>query len=352
MMGWFCHSSYRQAQACRVIVTATFAFLLSLGQSAETINGSDTPTVLESDGVAAQNYSRQRNIEFAAASSHRLWIWEVRRGANRLWIAGCLHLGTEFESHAFHAYLPYYNRATAIYFEVMPGSWESPDVGTLFGHRGFAPDRRSLASRISPESWREIQKVLRYDQILLNRIKPMEPWYASLTVSREGYRRAGLLREYGLDDYLEQRARADGKPVGALEKAQDQVFAMADTNREDQERSLRSALENYQTYDFGSEKIRRAWRTGNEALLRSVFGNERGAAINDEMHVNLLARRNEKWIRKIESIIGSGRLALVVVGVEHLISEPSSLTSLLRAAGFTVERVGGPAPSRTTAVSR
>ncbi|MEA3207388.1 MAG: uncharacterized protein QOE70_445 [Chthoniobacter sp.] len=308
-----------------------------------------SPSALERNGVAAETYSRHRRAEFIATATHRPWVWEVSDGKNVAWIAGCLHLGAEAESNAFPAYLPYYERAAAVYFEVMPGAWDNPDIGTLLNRRGFAPDRRNLSGRISSESWRDVRIALQGDPVLFSRIKPMEPWLASLTLSQAGYRRAGLLREFGLEYFLEERARGDHKPVGALEKPQDQIFAMADAAMEDQERSLQTALINYAKADFGSEEIRRAWRCGDEAKLKGALRGGNPVA-EGEMDNNLLARRNQNWARKIVELLSKGRPFMVAVGVEHVIAAPQSLPAILRTSGLNVQRVAPRAA--TTAVNR
>jgi len=313
------------------------AVLLAL--SGGVVHGQQSVRQLETNGLVARGYANQQQVELAAARTHRPWIWEARRGDARLWIAGCLHLGAEPDQMAFPTYLPYYERAGVIYFEVMPASWENPDINALLSRRGFVPDRRTIEGRISSRGWAEVQRTLQNEPDLLSRVRTMEPWFAALTLSREGYRRAGLNRQNALEEYLEQRARIENKPVGALEKAQDQIFAMADTNFPDQERNLQYALENYRRSDFGTAEIRRAWRLGDEAQLRTALGCDSAETAGDEMHQNLLAKRNQAWVRKIESIAATGRSALLVVGVEHLVAEPQSLPSLLRAAGMVVNRV-------------
>ncbi len=309
----------------------------------------DAGSRLESEGVAAQNYTRQHRAELSAVAAHRPWIWEVSKGKNRIWLAGCLHLGADPDQNLFPAYSPYYERAETLYFEVMPGGWETAEISTILSRRGYAPDRSHLSSRVTPGAWSETKIALRDSPALLEKITAMEPWFAALTITREGYTRAGLARDFSLEYFLEQRARMDKKPVGGLEQPQDQVYAMADSNLPDQEANLRSALLNFGKPDFGTIPIRRAWRSGNEAELKRTL-NGGGALIADEMHFNLLTKRNQNWVRKIGSIFASGRSALIVVGAEHLVGEPQNLPSLLKAAGYTVQRAGSaPEPTPTSA---
>jgi uncharacterized protein YbaP (TraB family) len=271
-----------------------------------------------------------------ASPPHRPWIWEAERKGAKIYLAGCLHLGTAQDAACFSAYLPYYERAWAVYFEVLPGAWQTRDVSDLLARRGYV-SRSTLESRLTPPAWRELCDVLGPASPLLQRVTPCEPWFAALTLTQEGYRRAGLLPENGLDTFLTTRALGEGKRVGALEKPRDQLLAMADAPLPDQERNLRGAVAGYRTSDGATTGLRQAWRRGELAPLQKELGVE--TAQPGETHRNLLGKRNELWTRKISSIATAGKPLLVVVGVEHFVTRPDALPELLEREGFKVRRI-------------
>lgn len=279
-----------------------------------------------------------------APPSHHPWIWEAERKGAKIYLAGCLHLGTAQDAACFPAYLSYYERAWAVYFEVLPGAWQSRDVSDLLARRGYV-SRATLESRLTPPAWRELCDVLGPASPLLQRVTPCEPWFAALTVTQEGYRRAGLVAENGLDTFLTSRAIAEGKRVGALEKPRDQLLAMADAPLTDQERNLRGAVVGYRTSDAATTGLRQAWRRGELAPLQKELGVE--TTPQGETHRNLLGKRNELWTRKICSVAVPGKPLLVVVGVEHLVTRPDALPELLERQGFKVRRITE-APERLT----
>ncbi len=282
------------------------------------------------DGVRSQ----------AAVSAHRPWVWEAEKNGVRMYLAGGLHLGTALDATCFSAYVPYLDRVSAVYLEVPPGSFDGQDVGQLLSRRGYVPSRAMLSSRISARAWREVQQTLEAQPALLNRVAPMEPWMVALTLAQEGYRRAGLQAQYSLDTYLTQRAVNDRKPIGGMEKPKDQILAMADAEVADQERVMLAALANFRVPDFCTAAIRKAWRTGDLAQLRAGFGVVEGSVRGGDTHYNLLAKRNLQWAKKLSAMAATGRPALFVMGVEHLITRPSGLPELLEREGFAVRRVG------------
>jgi hypothetical protein len=272
------------------------------------------------------------------AVAHRPWVWEAEREGVKVYLAGCLHLGTPQEAAYFPAYETYYRRAWAVYFEVMPGAWESRDVADLLQRRGQLPAHWSISSRLSAGTWQELRDTVGAQSGLFQRLNGMEPWFAALTLTQEGYRRAGLQPQNALDRYLASLALGEGKPVGALERPRDQLLAMADAPLADQERTLRAAIANYREPDMATTVIREAWRRGELGALQKAVGADQGQRPG-ETHYNLLTKRNQQWVRKISSVAAAGKPALFVMGVEHLVTRPNGLPELLARAGFKVRRV-------------
>jgi len=321
---------------CRAVTVAILALAGRAADAREFAEGDEAMRL--SEPPPAQLIVQPARPE-PAATAHRPWVWEAEKKGVKIYLAGCLHLGSALEAACFPAYLPYYERGRALYLEVMPGAFEGRDVGQLVYRRGYVPSRGALASRITPEAWREVRQTLEGDQALLKRISRMQHWLAALTVSQQGYRRAGLDPQFALDQYLTGRALAERKPIGSLEKPKDQLLAMADADREDQERTLMASLANYRQPDFDTTAVRRAWRLGDLAQLQSCFGVDAATRAGDT-HFNLLARRNLQWVRKINGLAASGRSTLLVIGVEHLVTRPDGLPELLQREGFRVRRVG------------
>ena len=273
----------------------------------------------------------------AGTDSHRPWVWEINGPRSKIWIAGCLHLGTGRDPAVFPAYLPYYRKAEVVYFETIPGSWDSFEIRRLLDRRGFVPDRHSLSSRISPSAWQEFRSALSSSPEKLARYSAMEPWLAAFNLTQDAYAQAGLKAENSLQGYIEHRAAEDRKPVGALESPKDQILAMADASPRDQEEFLRATVQGRDKIEFQTQQLREAWASGDEARLQAVLGLA-STPLRSGIHENLIDQRNRRWISKIQEIERAGKNAFIVVGVEHLVSIPHALPDLLEQAGYSIHR--------------
>lgn len=291
-----------------------------------------------SDLASASRQTRLSHQQTAAKSAHRPWAWEIQTGSAKIWIVGCLHLGSAQDALVFSAYLPIYRMASTVYFETAPNSSQSHDVKRLVGRRGLLADQQTISSRIATGTWQKLTAVLATRPAKLAAVSKMEPWLAAFTLIQDGYARAGLDSENSLEMFIQKLAVRDRKPIGAIETSKDQVLAMADTSLSDQEAFLRDTLDGLESIDSETQAIRDAWTSGNQLLLQSALGIG-STPPSSGMHESLIGKRNERWVDKIREIAERGKNSLVVVGVEHVVSTPNGLPELLGKAGFAVHRV-------------
>ncbi len=314
---------FRRALLQLLFVWALFGgCLLIFGQDA---NSASTLTYLR---------ARQRPPGVAARPA---WVWEIQGAHAKVWLVGCLHLGKPEDTSAFAAYLPYYREAGTVVFETLPGSWNTYEIRRLLDQRGYLQDRRTLSSVVSRSTWEKVSAVQRSRRSTLQGTAAMTPWLAAFSIVQDGYARAGLRAEDSLEGYMERAAIADGKPVGALETAKDQILAMADASAADQEEFLKNTLESLDRLDTSTEALRSAWVNGNESRLRTALGIDPSLA-RSGMHLNLIANRNSRWVARIKELANRKTNSFVLVGVEHLVSPPA-LPDLLQQSGLKIQRL-------------
>jgi uncharacterized protein YbaP (TraB family) len=278
----------------------------------------------------------------------RPWVWQVDTPHATIWLSGCLHLGTSRQAAILPAYLPFYQRSGVVYFETLPSDWETYEVKQHLRARGCLPKRRTLASRIPDVAWQAIKQNLAASPAKLTEISAMEPWLAGLTLTEDGYTKAGLRREDALEGFIQRLAAQDRKPCGSLESPRDQINALADASLADQRQFLTESLTPLAQITASTAALETAWIAGNDDALKTALGLD-AAPSAAGLHRNLIGDRNHRWVRKIREIAARGRDVMLVVGVEHLVSEPQSLPAFLEREGFTVRRTSVPLERSTLA---
>ena len=310
--------------AASLLRSAIFCLLLNAG----------TPRLTH----AAEPESAAPQERAAIKAAHHPWVWAVTGARGTVWLAGGLHMGTPRDAAVFPAYLPFYRKASALYFETLPGSWNAYDVKRLLSQRGMLTDRQSLSAKLSKDTWHSLNTMVASSGGKLDSVLRMEPWLAALTLTRNSYVQAGLESDHSLEVYLERAAIEDKKPLGSLETPKDQILTMADASFADQAEFLSGTLAGMENMQATTETLRDAWVSGEEARLQSALGID-SATARSGMHRQLIGKRNRQWVQRIQKIAGRGRPAVIVVGVEHLVAKADGLPHLLRQAGFSVRRV-------------
>jgi uncharacterized protein YbaP (TraB family) len=193
------------------------------------------------------------------------------------------------------------------------------------------PNGTSIKQKVRPETWKFLAKINRGD------------WYgwmncrawaiAFFFLQHSGYER--VRSAYGLDNYVERRARAKRCPLYGLETVDDHVRVLSDMTDLESEVFLLQALV---FADQGPKRFAEcvaAWKAGNTQRIADL---DLPDTVDVPLNPRLLYNRNARWISVIESAIKSGKPTLIVAGAMHF-SGQRNVISMLRAHGYNVEQL-------------
>jgi hypothetical protein len=156
-----------------------------------------------------------------------------------------------------------------------------------------------------------------------------------------------LNTDYGVDFVLLDRAAMEGKAIVGLETAEEQITALADTTESDSSGIyyLKTTLREISEIDSMVMNLMRAWKTGDDALLRRLMKEDeeedllsQDSKFKDEHEQRIFVNRNAKMADSIATFLREDRNVFVVVGVAHLALEKNNVIDALRNRGLKVER--------------
>ena len=163
-----------------------------------------------------------------------------------------------------------------------------------------------------------------------------EPWLVAVTMLDLGMMQMGYRPERGLEQYLLNRARADGKGVEGLESLETQVRVFDELPLIEQAALLEQTLNELGTAQSVMDNMVSAWRDGQLDVLAEDLTEDFAAF--PELYDALVVDRNTAWIEEIERLLGDGQRYLIVVGGLHLVGQDSVISMLIE-RGHTVERI-------------
>jgi uncharacterized protein YbaP (TraB family) len=139
-----------------------------------------------------------------------------------------------------------------------------------------------------------------------------------------------------VDEFITNRARANGKPIVGLESADEHSAIFSGLSERQSEALLLVSLIPAGNTGGGRDQLLNAWRRGDvETLSRSLH-----VAYADlpAFADRLLGARNRRWVPKLEGYLRSGQTYFVVVGAAHL-GGGDGLLALLRGRNCKLEQL-------------
>ncbi|MES2490537.1 MAG: TraB/GumN family protein [Pseudomonadota bacterium] len=269
------------------------------------------------------------------AASDAPFLWEIQGAKAKHYLMGSVHLLPASTQPLPAALENAYSKASGVAFESDLATLGEPQSQMAMFNAAAAPN--GLRSLISKEVYERLQKGARdLNMPLADTCEPYKPWFCAITMEIFAFQRAGFKAEYGLDQFFFTRALKDGKPIRWLEEPQTQIDLFAKMPDKLGEQFLQSTLEEQGDPDQNPEGLLRTWRNGDltelEKLAREMKTHQ------PQAYARLLADRNRAWMPKLEKILASDKVQLIVVGAAHN-AGPDGLLALLKAKGYEVRAV-------------
>lgn len=194
-----------------------------------------------------------------------------------------------------------------------------------------------LSRKLSPESYAKLRTAAEGMGLSPAIIDIMRPWMAALTVSLTPLLQAGYDPESGVEKLLTTDARAAGKPISALETAEQQVRFFADMTPDQERELLESTLADIEEGPAKVDALVAAWAAGDQAEIERQMVDEMQRDYPDVYQL-LLVERNRDWAGQLKTKLAGSGVSFVAVGAGHL-AGPDSMQAQLATLGIKAEVV-------------
>ncbi len=213
-----------------------------------------------------------------------------------------------------------------------------PDLTTL-------PVGKTLATLVPPDEMKQLAPQLEKRSMPLAAIQTLQPWFLAtqlLVAPCEAARMKDGVKV--LDIALAEEAKRNGKPVEGLEKATEQLEALASMPLDLQVDNLAATLDLVDELPDLFETMTELYLAGRIALIEpatsalapSGTDEARSIEVTQRFDEAVVHRRNAVMAERLQPLLGKGDL-FVAVGALHLPGE-TGLVESLRRAGWQVTR--------------
>ena len=273
----------------------------------------------------------------ASAADEPAMLWVAQGNQNSVYLLGSIHL-LRPEDHPLPSNIDLvYNDADVLVMELDMDDLDYVNVMVAFRELGVLEGETRLEDLLGEELHAQAQAAAEATEIPLDLLSQSEPWLAAMTVQEMLAMRVGFSGEFGVEQYLTEKALADGKPILGLETVSEQLGFLDGLPMLAQSEWLVHSLVDGLRIEMLVDQLVEAWRGGDIDYLERELLHE--AKMSPELHDALLVQRNLNWIDRIVAYLDDDQDYLIVVGAAHLVGD-DGVIKLLSERGVSVSQLG------------
>ena len=273
-------------------------------------------------------------------ASDKAFLWEGKgpEGRGTAYVVGSVHFAKKGGLELPPSMVDAFSRSGTLVVEVDPSTVDAARMQELVRSLGLLPGGQRLSAQLNPATQRLLDVELRRANIPRQNLEPLRPWLAAVTLSVLELQRAGFDGDSGVDGVFLARAKAEKKPVHALETAESQVRLLAELPAPLQEQMLRDQLVSMGKHGEQLQFFLDAWKNGDGEAVDAAI--QQGATNPDLslFYERVFYARNVHMAEALDALLQTPRTLFVVVGAGHVVGERGVLSHLSR-RGYAVRQL-------------
>ena len=261
-------------------------------------------------------------------------VWAIHGDHNTVYLAGSVHLLKADDSRLPPAFDHAYKGSKALAMELAMDESVQMEVASWMMENGMLKEGTTLRATIGDARYRRVSAEAERLGVPMDAADMLQPWALGLQLIEMQYVQLGFDPQQGVEQQLQHKAQADGKPISGLETVQEQLGALQGMSYPDQARFLDMIVSEMHDVDSETQSVVTAWRAGDAAKLAALLGDEYKSF--PALYRLLVSDRNKRWVPQIEKLLHANQDYFVVVGALHLVGE-GGLLELMRHDGYKPE---------------
>jgi len=274
-------------------------------------------------------------VAFTAAATAQNTLWQVRSDTVTMYLLGSVHLLRRSDFPLDPALDAAYDDSELLVLELDLNAADPIGTQALINRIGRIGNG-DLADWMGESDYQRAHALAAELDVDLDRLRPLKPWLAAITILQLQLARLGFSPDLGVDFYFAGRADDDGKPVLGLETMEFQLAQFDGLDRQQQSAFLLQSLEEAEDIPGEIDAMVDAWQSGDTAALARVL--EDGFSGYPELYDRLVRQRNSNWLPQLLALLNGDKDVLVVVGALHLVGS-GSVIGMLEQRGFVARQL-------------
>jgi uncharacterized protein YbaP (TraB family) len=253
-------------------------------------------------------------------------VRKIAKGNTQLFIGGTIHFLAKADYPLPLAFEKAYNQSAKIVFETDLQQMQTPEFQKKLLSKVAYPDGRSLKTVLTETTFKKLESHLSGRGIPMANMVNFKPGMVLMALTAIELQRLGLMGT-GVDEFFNLRAINDRKKLGQLETADEQLALIATMGEGQEDELIAYTLCEIEKMPQLMQSIKDAWRNGDNDKLNEIVLTPLKKDF-PEVYDELVVKRNRAWIPKIEAMLKTKEVELVLVGAMHLVGNEGVLARL------------------------
>ncbi len=274
------------------------------------------------------------SIFFSGALHAASPVWKVQKSGQTIYLGGTIHVLAAKDYPLPAAFEKAYMASDEVVFEIDMTQMSTPATQMMLMEQSVYSDGRTIKAVLSDQVFGDLKDHFSRRGVAIESVVRFKPGMLTAMMMLQELQRLDLYGA-GVDEFYMKKARKAGKRLGYLEEVEEQVAVLASLGQGRESELVAYALEELAQLGDVMEEVKSTWRLGQLDKLESIYLNQLKSEFPSAYEA-LLVRRNRAWLPKLEAMLASEPVELVLVGALHLAGEEGIIAVLLE-RGCTVE---------------
>jgi len=262
-------------------------------------------------------------------------VWKVSKGDDHIFIGGTVHLLPPSEFPLPKEFDQAYKNSDSIVLETkLPDASDTAFQINMMQQMSYS-NGKTISDYLSKNTHQQLSQYVSELGADLVMFQSFKPGFLVTMLTMLEVQRAGLAGE-GVDVFYSNKANKDNKPIAYFESAEFQMNMIANMGKGNEDKFIKSNLEQMRDFKNIFTGLLGAWRSGNDKQLNKLAITPMKE--DPKTLKIMLTDRNKNWVKDINKMFTDKDREFVLVGVAHLVGEKSVL-ALLKAKGYQIEQI-------------
>lgn len=263
-------------------------------------------------------------------------LWLAQDDDSKIYLFGSIHVLPQGVRWYTPAIATAFEEADELVIESKADAINEQAMNRYIRARALLPEGQTLDDLLSAADYAKVQELARLLQLDEYAVSRMQPWFLRIVLANEIFEQSGMQRTLGVDTLFEQTAIGNNMKISSLETPQEAMMTLAEYPLEVQLQQLSEAIndppDDNRQDNLGGLLV--SWATGDTERNARLIAD----SMSPLTYRNVVVKRNEKWLPRLERYFSKPQQTMVVVGNAHLVGK-GNMIDMLKRRGYEVSRI-------------